>query len=111
MKVSFDMSEILIRGMEMPETGVYILSVDKTDADAAIFTVSEQTNSGKIIPKHVGEAVTIQPHGSLKDADAFEKHMSDTVMGDIRGYPYDGDTWDLAFSWLDHAKTIIPASK
>ena len=53
--------------------------------------------------------IEVPPHGRLIDADAFEKHMSDTVMGDIRGYPYEGDTWDLAFSWLDHADTIIPA--
>lgn len=53
--------------------------------------------------------IELPQHGRLIDADALEKHMSDTVMGDIRGYHYDGDTWDLAFSWLDHADTILPA--
>ena len=42
----------------------------------------------------------------LIDVDAMEKLMSDTVQGDIRGYPYSDTQWEMAFKWLDHQPTI-----
>lgn len=90
---------ILIKGMEMPETGCYILSVDNTGKDKTIFTIAEHTHSGKIIPRHVGEAFPVPPHGRLIDADA--------LMRDIRqnseSYFADG----FAREWVDKQPTII----
>lgn len=60
---------ILIKGMEMLKTGVYILSIDNTGKDKTIFTIAEHTNSGKIILCHVGEVVSVPKHGRLIDAD------------------------------------------
>lgn len=60
---------ILIKGIEMPKTGVYVLSVDNTGKDKTIFTIAEHTHSGKIIPRYVGEAVLVPSYGRLIDAD------------------------------------------
>lgn len=50
-----------------------------------------------------------EKHGRLVDVDAMERLMSDTVQGDIRGYPYSDTQWDMAFKWLDHQPTIVEA--
>ena len=50
-----------------------------------------------------------EKHGRLIDVDAMERVMSDTVQGDIRGYPYSDTLWDMAFEWLDHQPTIVEA--
>lgn len=50
-----------------------------------------------------------EKHGRLIDVDAMERLMSDTVQGDIRGYPYSDTLWDMAFKWLDHQPTIVEA--
>ena len=92
---------ILIHGLSLPPRGKVNLLVMFDDG-----TVQDNSDG-----QNQWRAIELPPHGRLIDADAFEKHMSDTVMGDIRGYPYDGDTFDLAFSWLDHADTIIPAEE
>lgn len=55
--------------------------------------------------------VEIPPHGRLIDADAMEKTMSDTVQGNIRGYPYSDTLWDTAFRWIDNQPTIIQAGR
>lgn len=49
----------------------------------------------------------------LVDVDAAERLMSDTVQGDIRGYPYDDETWNTAFEWLDSQPSVgwIPVSE
>ncbi len=68
---------ILIKGMEMPKTGVYVLSVDNTGKDKTIFTIAEHTHSGKIIPRHVGEAVPVPPHGQFDaESSAWLKRKS-----------------------------------
>lgn len=75
---------ILIKGMEMPETGTYVLSVDYTDKDKTIFTIAEHTHSGKIIIRYVGEAVSVPtPHGRLIDADALLNGNYNINMGGI----------------------------
>ena len=55
--------------------------------------------------------VTVPPHGRLIDVDAMEHLMSDTVQGDIRGYPYSDTLWDTAFRWLDNQPTVLPAEE
>ena len=53
--------------------------------------------------------IEVPPHGRLIDADDMERHMCDTVQGDIRGYQYADATWGTAFDWIDSRPTIIPA--
>lgn len=55
--------------------------------------------------------VEVPAHGRVIDVDAMERLMSDTVQGDIRSYPYSDTLWDMAFRWLDHQPTIIPAEE
>ena len=50
-----------------------------------------------------------EKHGRLIDADAMERVMSETVQGDIRGYPYSDTQWEMAFRWIDHQPTIVEA--
>ena len=66
---------ILIKGIDMPKTGVYVLSVDNTGKDKTIFTIAEHTHSGKIIPRHVGEALPVPPHGDLIERKPLEKKV------------------------------------
>lgn len=87
---------IIIKGMEMPKTGVYVLSVGNTGKDKTIFTIAEHTHSGKIIPRHVGEAVPVPPHGRLIDADAL-KGMMPTI----------GDEYLYAREMIEEAPTVI----
>jgi hypothetical protein len=91
---------IIIKGMKMPKTGVYVLSVDNTGKDKTIFTIAEHTHSGKIIPRHVGEAVPVPPHGRLIDADALKVRM-----------PTIGDEYLYAREMIDEAPTIIEAEE
>ena len=52
---------------------------------------------------------TLHDHGRLIDADDMERFMSDAVQGNIRDYPYNAETWDEAFRWIDSRPTVIPA--
>ncbi len=95
--------------MDMPETGLYLLSVDNNGTDKVIFTVADQTHSGKIIPKYVGEAITVPSHGRLKDIDALEERGAD-VHQDIECCGFVEDTvWGFSYEMLEEAETIIPA--
>lgn len=71
---------VLIKDMEMPKTGAYVLSVDNMGIDKTIFIVAIHTSSGKIIVKYVGEAVPILPRGRLKDADVLIIDLMDRGM-------------------------------
>lgn len=100
---------IIIKGMEMPKTGVYVLSVDNTGKDKTIFTIAEHTHSGKIIPRHVGEAVSIPPHGRLIDADALIAQFKEMGLGNnslIEWFFADG-----VYTVIDCAPTIIEAEE
>lgn len=102
---------VYIKGMEMPTTGVYILSIDNTGKDKTIFTIAEHTNSGKIIPCHVGEAVSLPPHGRLGDLD----YLKLTFCSECTLYPdkclektADGCDWH-SIAHLEMCPTIIEA--
>ena len=101
------MSDILIRGMEMP-----------TNCDECRIMVFEDTNCEaelycgcpivfKAHPQGVGHRpdycplVPVPPHGRLIDADALGK------------FPYNMDFCDgyEADEWVQNAPTVIPASE
>lgn len=100
--------------MNMPDPGLYLLdvslrhNVDNDSIGKVIFTVSEQTNSGKIIPRFVGEAIAVSPHGDLVDVDALEVVAYENTAGFE-------DTFDdgvkYALELMDQAKTVIPADR
>lgn len=64
---------ILIKGIEMPQTGLYFVSVDNTNGrDKTVVTV-ERMIGNRDIRQIVGsfELVPVPPHGRLIDADAL----------------------------------------
>jgi hypothetical protein len=98
---------VLIKGMEIPPTGVYILSVDNTGIDKTIFTIAKHI-CGKIILQHVGEAVAAPPHGRLIDADALIKDELLCKEGiDVGGLVY--VPLRNVMRSIKTATTIIPA--
>lgn len=103
---------LLIKGMEMPKTGVYVLSIDNTDADKTVFTVATRTNSGKIIPCYVGEAIPVPtPHGRSIDADALMLAILDAQVDQPElAEVYDED-YHVVLDWLRAAPTVIEAEE
>ena len=64
------MSDLLIKGMEMPPTGVYIASVDNTKEDKPILILylpqkAEGVATNTVITS--GEMISVPPHGRLID--------------------------------------------
>lgn len=89
------MSDILIRGMEMPKSKPICIVID-----VAGQARQYDLNNEKFIDDELYEAVPIPPHGDLIDRDA----LMDS----------DGDLWDGRWGWsgikIANAPTIIPAS-
>ena len=106
---------ILIKGMEMPKSCFMCPFSEINDADTDLCSITgELYDSTPFKPEFRRSdcpLIEIPPHGRLIDADAMERNMSDTVQGNIRGYPYSDTIWDMAFKWIDHQPTIIPADK
>ena len=88
------MSEILIRGMEMPKEQPLIIKISQ---DGTIY-ISQGIYG---IGHGVATAVPTPPHGRLIDADALGE------------FPYNMDFCDgyEADEWVRNAPTIIPASE
>lgn len=81
------MSDLLIKNMEMPPTGVYIASVDNSDKNRPVLLLYlPDEKAGDIVAYK--EMISVPPHGRLIDADKYE---------------YPGDLAD--------EPTVIPASK
>lgn len=75
---------MLIKGMTMPTTGLYFVSVDNTDdSDRTIVTVERMLGSSDV-RQIIGsfELVPVPPHGRLIDAD------------ELRGW-YDFHSYDV----------------
>lgn len=65
---------ILIKGMDMPTTGLYLVSVDNTGGiDKTVVTV-ERMLRNRTTRQIVGpfELVPVPPHGALIDRDAYQ---------------------------------------
>lgn len=101
------MAGIYIRGIDMPVLEHQSWDIRK-DAYGKWYMVdtNAETSDGEW-----HEIVPVPAHGRLIDVDAMERLMSDTVQGDIRGYPYSDTLWDSAFRWLDRQPTIILAEE
>ena len=112
---------VLIKGMEMPTTGLYFVSVDNTGGrDKTVVTV-ERMLGNRDVRQIVGsfELVPVPKHGRLIDADA----LADVFRGFIAMYdscpfsqlaPTDKarrDELQAALAEVINAPTIIPAEE
>lgn len=84
------MSDILIKGMEMPKDGYHHM--------ICIYADGTVSTGGRVY-----RAVPVPPHGRMIDADA----LIDDVRRNSESYFAD----DFAHEWVDKAPTIIPASE
>lgn len=115
--------DVLIRGMEMPLTGRYLVSVDNTNGrDKTVLTVEYMHRDRRQIVG-VYELVPVPYHGRLIDADAFAAEMKKRreEAGKWLREAKDHDVAiraDAVLSFLsevkltlDKATTIIPATE
>ena len=97
---------IYIRGMEMPKTGLYFVSVDNTNGrDKTVITV-ERMLGNRDVRQIVGpfELVLVPPHGRLIDADALVNELVHSKFFSMSDY---NNFVGLALK----APTIIPAEE
>ena len=106
-----EMSDILIKGMEMPEDGVYWCEIGVAGYIATITIHGEERKSFHLVP--------VPPHGRLIDADALaqqyvtaqeqrEKDKTDYCNAFMNnGEPC--TEWWCVEDMLENAPTIIPA--
>ena len=93
---------VYIKGMEMPTTGLYFVSVDNTGGrDKTVVTV-ERMLGNRDVRQIVGsfEIIPVPPHGRCIDADALDSSATD-YSGNHLVYLVD----------IDDAPTIIPAEE
>ena len=97
--------DILIKGMDMPESGVYEISIDNTnERDKTIMTVYKREDDGFIHVFDSYEIISVPPHGRLIDADELMKRC---VM-----LPMDGGNLSIIYmSYLRNAPTVIEAEE
>lgn len=89
------MAEILIKGLEMPKGELGAVPV-------IIF--ADGTVRHYFSHLKVGDAVPVQPHGGLIDADALEKQVKhDAIRSDV--------FVKIMCRYLENAPTIVPASE
>ena len=88
------MDDILIRGMEMPQTGAERCIVIHGDGRITTFVGA---------PIDYAKAIPVPEHGRLIDADA--------LLSDVRQNSASYFADDFAHEWVDVAPTVIPASE
>lgn len=109
---------VIVLGMEMPKNCKQCLFSRYILGEYFCRTTTTLDEDGEEMWESVGrfgfmrrlDCCPLRPlpekHGRLIDADAMERVMSETVQGDIRGYPYSDTQWEMAFRWIDHQPTI-----
>ena len=99
------MSDLLIKGMEMPKDGVYWCEIGVADDIAMITIHGEDRKSFPLIP-------ILEPHGRLIDAsETVRVQMYDEEHEDFYTEKMTIDDL-LGQRWIDaEAPTIIPASE
>lgn len=107
------MSEILIRGMEMPKNDNDFLKLVIFNDGRCFVAVGENDVTSKT---GVVTAQEVPPHERLIDAGALFKAMfkcqDGSIIGDkgIDGWPHEA-TYAEIKRFIRHAPTIIPASE
>ena len=106
---------VYIRGMEMPKTGLYLVSVDNTDGrDKTVVTAmkANDKNGMNIIGSY--ELIPVNDHGRLIDADALTEVII-SQQDDDYNKTHQAGSWARAFvcmeEYINITPTIIPADK
>lgn len=102
---------ILIKGMEMPTTGLYFVSVDNTGGrDKTVITV-ERMLGNRDIRQIVGsfELVPVLPHGDLIDKKTVSENLASVL--NKKNPPFSYPDWNDAIVAVLTAPTIIPAEE
>lgn len=70
---------VYIKGMEMPTTGLYFVSVDNTGGEDKTVATVERMLGNRDVRQIVGsfELIPVPPHGRLIDADAVTEQFWD----------------------------------
>ncbi len=98
---------ILIKGMEMPKSGVYEISIDNTSGrDKTVMTVYKRKDNGFIHVFGSYELVPVPPHGRLIDAGTLQKsiHEHDYEIVDLLNSRGTG----MFTSGIDYAISVAP---
>ena len=93
------MSDLLIKGMEMPKPGAYTCELGVLDDNTAVLTIYTPINE----PQKSYTLIPVQTHGRLIDADAVFDNLERTGW-------YDNADRDIAEDLVLDAPTFIPAS-
>lgn len=106
---------VLIKGMEMPTTGLYFVSVDNTNwRDKTIITV-ERMLGNRDVRQIVGsfELIPVPPHGRLIDGDELHSALRKRAKEFSNSEYGDGVKCGLADAreYIKMAATIIPAEE
>lgn len=107
------MSDILIKGMEMPSCGLTVTIYP--DGRVVQFL-------GYGEKKQLGTAIPVPPHGRLGDLDEFAKVVLNWIASQEKAYPNEDSnalSWRLGARAMGHqiyrdieaAPTIVPADK
>ena len=94
---------ILIKGMEMPESGTYEVSIDSTNGkDKTVMSLFVRGEGG-VICCGAYELVPVPPHGRLIDADEMRDEW---LINGENEYVYDTNAF---LESIDNQPTVIPA--
>ena len=95
------MSDLLIKGMEMPKPGAYTCELGVLDDNTAVLTIYTPINE----PQKSYTLIPIPPHGALIDRDALLKKCEFVCTDD------DEDIRAVRYSIIENAPTILPAEE
>lgn len=102
------MSEMLIKGMEMPKTGSRIIEINFRGEVFELFKTDNER--GGFLKSRKLEAVELpEPHGDLKDADGILQILGVLCMEENEGTFNDG--LKRAAALLKYANVILEASE
>lgn len=100
---------ILIKGMEMPESGTYEVSIDSTNGkDKTVMSLFVRGEGG-VICCGAYELVHVPPHGDLIDRDAARETIKPWSPEDERNGCTIDTAKKLMHTMLARAPTVIPA--
>lgn len=103
------MSGIYIPGLEMPTTGLYLVSVDNScGKDETVITVKRMLGNRDVcLIIGAYNLIPVPPHGRLIDADKLNKKPKKCFRVQDGAFPK--SEWFIRASDLFDAPTIIPA--
>lgn len=99
------MSGVYIKGMEMPTTGLYFVSVDNTNGRDKSVAAFERMLGNRDVRQIVGsfELIPVPEHGDLIDRDKLEKDIDKYIGGE--------ESRSRFHHWVQVQDAVIPMDK